>query len=225
MDRLSSCYFCGAALDASLSEYPVVPSDLGPTDDEQRTVVLCPTCRRKVGSIVEPIVATLRADDAPAANDDDQSGLIDESGLDPQPDPDAVGDANETAEGDLLDGGDGEPSDDGSLLGGDPDDERASTATDAGRAGADDEPAGGSDDADEGRTQASSDDDPALTRLEYNKVMRLLQNRQLPVERAEIRDVATSAYEISPREFDAVIDAAVERDLIAEDDGRLVQPE
>ncbi|MFC7028724.1 hypothetical protein ACFQH8_17490 [Halomicroarcula sp. GCM10025710] len=46
MDRLSSCYFCGVAHDESLSEYPVVPKQLHPSEDTQRTAVLCSTCRR-----------------------------------------------------------------------------------------------------------------------------------------------------------------------------------
>jgi len=55
--------------------------------------------------------------------------------------------------------------------------------------------------------------------------MRLLQNRPFPVDRREICEVATSAYEIDQQEFDAVIEAAVERDLIAVENGQFVEPE
>ena len=60
MDRLSSCYFCGGALDASLSEHPVVPPELRSADDEGSTVVLCSTCRRKLGAVVEEVVTAAR---------------------------------------------------------------------------------------------------------------------------------------------------------------------
>ena len=55
MDRFASCYFCGEAFDASLSEYPVVPEALQ-SPDEGPTVVLCRTCRRKLGAVVEEVV-------------------------------------------------------------------------------------------------------------------------------------------------------------------------
>jgi uncharacterized tellurite resistance protein B-like protein len=55
--------------------------------------------------------------------------------------------------------------------------------------------------------------------------MRLLQNREFPVEMAEIREVATSAYQLSDREFEAVIDAARKRDLIAVEDGQIIEGE
>jgi len=64
-----------------------------------------------------------------------------------------------------------------------------------------------------------------MTKLEYNKVMRLLKNRPFPVDKAEIREVATSAYDIDQSEFEAVIDAAVSRGLIAERNGQFVEAE
>jgi len=64
-----------------------------------------------------------------------------------------------------------------------------------------------------------------MTKLEYNKVMRLLKNRPFPVDKAEIREVATSAYDIDQSEFETVIDAAVSRGLIAERNGQFVEAE
>lgn len=64
-----------------------------------------------------------------------------------------------------------------------------------------------------------------ITALEYNKIMRLLQNREFPVERAEIVDVAASAYDLSAAECAEVIDLAVDRDLLDEDGGHLYRPE
>ncbi len=353
MDRLSSCYFCGAALDASLSEYPVVPRELHPDPDQQRSVVLCPTCRRKLGAVIEAVVGTVEDGDGhlaagsgrPTAGDPEGPGAespegpgagdpADRGAVDPDG-PETGGAIGETGlddiqpgEGSLLgDRGGGDPArsgregrDHGPTAGGD---EPSGRGTDAG-AGAETEvttetgsesgpdaemqelfgvdrsgdtdseggnpstgrtghgrDAGGADrreggpgaggasrgenddrhsgteepapadagsaaegdgadegtdanaDTDAGEADDGTDADDAdggeggqsLSRLEYDKVMRLLQNREFPVDRAEIRTVAVSAYEISGERFDRVIEAAVERDLIAEEDGRLVRPE
>lgn len=171
MDQLASCYFCGGALDVSLSEYPVIPKEFRAEGDENKTVVLCGTCRKKLAKIVENVVA------ATAAEPDER--------------------AETTTEDTLFEEGiDGPESSD-------PVDTSGATAT---------------------PTSDGVDDGPTMTRLEYNKVMRLLKNREFPVDRMEIRDVATNAYQISPDEFDAVIDAAIERDLLAEEDGQFVDP-
>jgi hypothetical protein len=65
----------------------------------------------------------------------------------------------------------------------------------------------------------------SVTALEYNKVMRLLQNREFPVDREEIEVVAASAYELAQHECGEVIDLAIDRGLVAERDGKLVRPE
>ncbi|MDS0278160.1 hypothetical protein NDI85_10170 [Halomicroarcula sp. S1AR25-4] len=252
MDRLSSCYFCGAALDASLSEYPVVPKRLQPESASDQRVTLCPTCRRKLATVLREVVAAV--DDDP----EDQSGVMDESGLDPHPDPMAVGDANETGTaveeagsdaGLLEDTSDDETegpldSDEAESQSAEPDrthpmaaadetddadESSGTTATESASPGAvettaaESEPESANEVADTGTDDTS--DDPSLTRLEYSKVMRLLQNRQLPVDRSEIRAVAVNAYDIEPEEFDAIIDAAVDRGLIGEENGQFVAAE
>jgi hypothetical protein len=62
------------------------------------------------------------------------------------------------------------------------------------------------------------DIDQSLTKLEYNKVMRLLQNREFPVDREEFVIVAANAYGLAQSECNAVIDLAIDRGLIAEDE-------
>jgi len=88
---------------------------------------------------------------------------------------------------------------------------------------------GGSERASGGGADAGSGEpDPARTTvsaLEYNKVMRLLQNREFPVDRAEIQTIAANAYGLAESECAAVIDLAIDRGLIAEQDGQLVRPE
>jgi len=322
MVDLSSCYFCGAAMDVSLSEHRVVPEALAPTPDEQETVVLCGTCQRKLDRVLTPVVGVAQRHAAERANraGDDAAGNADavtqaEPERDDDPDDpervvpaDLVRDAEAGATGseaaaadDDAEGADGPPfevddstsvfdaaddeaEDDGSdSIFSDgtttiPDDGRsdhgagglgdgitiddadsaatadgadtaanaddtgtaanadgadtaanaddtgtAANADDAGRRGADptspasaDRNATGTDDAD-----ATPDVDPRT----YNKVVRLLKNRDLPVARAEIEAVAGSAYDIPDPECETIIDAAIHRGLVAERDGDLVHPD
>jgi len=219
MDRLSSCYFCGAALDAQLSEYPVVPRRLQSEGTEGKTVVLCDGCRHKLGTILEPVVEAVEGHSTEIA---DYEGTDFES---------IDGSANgEELDGQPLHGEvDDDPNEEGdgidtvSTAGSQPerstDSETAHSASDTDAGGS--AGSGGSQPADDG-TDGDSDG-PSLTRLEYNKVMRLLQHRESPVDRAEIREVATSAYQLAPEEFDRVIDAAIDRGLIAEENGQFVE--
>lgn len=211
MDQLSSCYFCGGALDVSLSEYPVVPTELRAESEDSKTVVLCTTCRKKLATVVEEVVAATEGDDPGSEPlDAADSGRVDDGGFEPI----ATEDGSTTAGND-----DGDDSD--SLLSG------GSSSADrtAGEAGSttETESAAGTTPRD-GASTDDTDDGASLTRLEYNKVMRLLQNREFPVDKSEIREVAVNAYQIRPDEFDTVIDAAVERELIAERDGQFVDP-
>ncbi len=64
----------------------------------------------------------------------------------------------------------------------------------------------------------------SVSALEYNKVMRLLQNREFPVDREEIEAVAASAYELGETECAEVIDLAIDRGLIDEEGGKLIRP-
>ena len=238
MDRLDSCYFCGDAFDASLSEYPVVPKELQPPD-ESPTVVLCGDCRGKLGAIVEEVVSAARED---GSTEDDGSSGRDAAtaggrrdavtaGGDEPTDTAATNGAESADAADLFAEADGETATDADEWESPVSDGSAREETTAATA-SDDTSTGDSGEAEPTATTASDDSstddsgeaEPTLTKLEYNKVMRLLQNRPFPVERAEIREVATSAYEISPAEFDAVIEAAVERDLIAVENGQFVDP-
>jgi len=58
----------------------------------------------------------------------------------------------------------------------------------------------------------------------YNRVVRLLQNREFPVDRAEFEALASSAYELQPDEVSAALDGAIEKGLLDERDGMLRRP-
>jgi hypothetical protein len=330
MEQLSSCYFCGDALDASLEEYPLVPDSLAPTGGDRRTVVLCQPCKRKLDPVVEVVAsAVASADVSPARPETDDDVIVAESEDVPDDDHDhdaestsnsvigetpTAGDAatdetrfdGETGDSqfdsdadDRHDGGDSRPSsesesesDIGSTLGDDEDvlrpvggdstdepdagtsspkgtgnpsredagnssreDAGNSSQREAGNSSGGEEPrqrtytsgtraggrptgqsqggnggegSAGDENGDEGSagdendgTGGESDRDLTLSRLENTNVMRLLQNREFPVERDDFVIVASSAYEVSPRHCEKVIDLAVKHDLLREEDGDL----
>ena len=262
MNQLSSCYFCGGALDVSLSEYPIIPKSLDPEAENQGTVVLCSTCREKLATIVKPAVEAAKADahetaeTAGDAGTTEPPGLLDESEtpMTGEQTTDELTTGEQTTDKSITTDSVVEPADDGSLLGDDsastagqkqsaqsPETADATTESDTTNAAAADttdrqpaEPTTSSDSTartESGDTECgadsddknNTDDDPSLTKLEYNKVMRLLQNREMPVDRAEIREVAVNAYDIDGEQFDAIIDAAVDRDLIGQANGQLIE--
>jgi len=273
MEQLSSCYFCGAALDAQIEPYQVIPPQLDPDSGRQRAVSLCPSCRQKLANVVETVVGATDAEAASAVDDvtpvEPEEPLLDEPEADASDsettdadrtdddaetaaeaesaasrDPDNRGESIERADSGQSTAGTerqtetatGRPGDRSTQS--DPLSSDRSDETDEGQSATHANPAGQSRDdtdqsaatetstaSDESATddaEPSSDDGPSLTALEYNKVMRLLQNREFPVERAEIHEIATSAYQVSDREFDAIIDAAIERGLLDEENGQLV---
>ncbi|MFC6955292.1 hypothetical protein [Halorubellus litoreus] len=306
MADLSSCYFCGAAMDVSLRESTVVPEALAPTPAHQTTVVLCGTCERKLERVLDPVVAAANASATTrAAATDDSTAGGDATAADAGDEPDATGagdadavvppsilsdvaddDASTTTDGDASAderdatgtasaaddtaetasaGEDGTPFevDDTTSVFDDADD----TASNSVFADANDAPTTPIQDAesdddtdgiafdDQSReetaatnrestpstasasnaspdgsiddTSASSSerDTPDVDPRTYNKVVRLLKNRDLPVPRAEIESIAGSAYDIPDHECEAIIDAAIQRGLVAEADDQLTHPD
>jgi hypothetical protein len=79
---------------------------------------------------------------------------------------------------------------------------------------------------DDGETAESESDKPAiLSTPAAQKIIKLLQNRDFPVERGEIEVVASNAYEIPQQDCDDVIEALVSEGYVGERKGELVRPE
>jgi len=72
---------------------------------------------------------------------------------------------------------------------------------------------------DAGGTDGSTDRD--FSRSAYNKVVKLLQNREFPVEEEEIATVAGSAYGIGRRETDEVIETLIDRGILERDGSQI----
>jgi hypothetical protein len=73
---------------------------------------------------------------------------------------------------------------------------------------------------DDADADASGDDPPTG----YRKVVRLLQNREFPVERASFVDLASNAYELDEVDVSASLDRLVERGALVESGGELQKP-
>lgn len=80
---------------------------------------------------------------------------------------------------------------------------------------------GGSDEAPSKPTDPSAEAMMGDDTEAYRKVIRLLQNRDFPVRRDEIEELATSAYELGPRECSDAIDAIIQKGLLVEEEGTL----
>jgi len=234
MPQLSACYFCGTALDDPVDDYPIVPEDLRTEDADPTTVTLCQSCHEKLDAVVAELGDALRTAqsdsptvDAPADADDllvDPDTEPTASSASPGTDADvnAVPDPRQTDETTTETG----PEEQSSTHSEPEVSESTAAAPDAGAAGdstAADDP-GDADDAEDAE-RAVVEGKHDISALEYNKVMRLLQNREFPVDREEIEIVAANAYQVARSDCATVIDVAVDRGLIAEDDGQLVKPE
>lgn len=278
MSDLTSCYFCGTALDAPVERYPLTPPSIDATTG--RSVALCPTCRRKlvkvleiVGEEFDAVVAEDDADDdtaaaaedtatdeSPEATDEvateedatdetgEQEDATDETGEqqdstgetdDPFEPTDETEDpfepATEVAEDDSGttddEHGDDTPAGD-STDADSPADSAKSTDVDPVAAT---DPTAGDGGANPGAEATDESESPAdaggggkpdlLSTPAAQKVIKLLQNREFPLEREEFEIVASNAYDIPMGDCEEVIDTLVAEGYVAEDGSMLTRPE
>lgn len=231
--RELDCDFCGAT---AAGAYEVLPASLDPTPDEQVRVVLCGDCRETLDGVLAPLLARLgdgAADGGsvtagppegasagtPASGTGE--GSVSASAPATESGSDARADTDYDAQADARSGSPDASSDDAVII-------------DASKRGPDAEAADESDDADagdDGSTDADAegeDDSPTDANTDpseepegFRQVMRLLGNREFPVDRAEVVDLAGSAYDLDRSESDRIIDYAVENDVLEEDGGEL----
>ena len=70
----------------------------------------------------------------------------------------------------------------------------------------------------DGRDGGADDDDVPDG---YYKVLRLLQNREFPMERADLTALVTGAYDVSEPQCDRIVETAVERGVLVADGSTL----
>jgi hypothetical protein len=201
MPDLTSCYFCGTAEAAEAG--PAVPPSLDPPEAVQQSVILCPACREKLTAVLDPVFeAGVGGAERSEATADGPAPRT-ESAPDGRPARDGADGADSETE-DASDGItiDRVPGPDEAADAGGSDE---STATSAGESGDGD--------------GAVADDPPE----EYYTVLRFLENRDFPVERAEVATVVAGAYDLGEREVGEILDAAVRRGVLVEVDGTLAR--
>jgi hypothetical protein len=250
MRQLRACDFCG---DEAEGVYEVIPPELSPTEAEQRRLALCESCVGTLELTLEPLLSRLGvdgADDEPDGNaeparsepastsqtestepesradrdspdelDADLSG--DRRSLPSNDSESAAGDVDDavsTAETMTADTADQLKDGTGSISG--PTDEitrdtGASTRDATAPAESEDAPADAP-----STTDAAIDDEPE----DFRTVMRLLGNREFPVDRAEIVELAESAYELDEAHIERILAYAVDRGLIVDDGTTLRKP-
>lgn len=201
MRAVHSCDFCG---DDAVGTYDVVPEDLLRTDADQRRVALCSHCYDTLETVLEPFLdgettETVSTDDAesePAAASTAEHATTSATS--------AAVDAEARAEGIAI--GRRETGDDAD----DEDDDTAATS-DVARNGQ--SPS-------EEQVEAETPDVPPEPD-QFRKVMRLLNNREFPVDREGFAELASGAYELGDDHVADIIDYAVDRGVIVDDDGTL----
>ncbi|MFB6091476.1 MAG: hypothetical protein ABEK02_00525 [Haloquadratum sp.] len=212
MRHLRTCDFCG---DDAAGAFEVVPPELAPTAAEQRRVALCEDCRATLEHLLEPLLSRLDApDDGGAAATETDEGET--TGTETR------GFASDASQSDspldpLSDDGatSGESSPSGAVTG-DPDD---GDAVSWGEVNA---PSPAESEAVEESEPAS--ESTAEEPEDFRTVMRLLGNREFPVDRAEIVDVAAGAYDLDERHVEEILEYAVDREVLVDDGGTLTKP-
>ena len=233
MRQVRTCDFCG---DDATGLYEPLPASI---PDAPR-LLLCDACRDRLSSVVDPLVAHLGGDgDAgvgPASSPRDAS-----SGASPgRTGPDAAADdlaerewPEDPGEASVEPTGsaDGEATDGPSRTSNRPsvepaaDDDPDSTPESVGA-----EAAAAAPSADPAEEVSVSESRDASGRSQterggaprgYRKVMRFLENRQLPIDRAEAERLASEAYDLDAGEVGTAIDHAVQYGRLREVSGEL----
>lgn len=251
MQRLSSCYFCGDAVDAAIEEYPLVSSDRFESLETDQRVVLCPSCRRKLTTVIERVLEAALGgrptDGDPEEllaemDDGEEMSVTKIESIDP---PDQLGTSGEAADGtdasagqpaesdpatngadeDAEDGAEQEDQRDEPAPSIDSDGPAADGDVDNGAAGQQSEGEDTDEDPSDGTESAAAvvEAEVGYQKAEFNRVVRLLQNREFPVEIDELTVVAESAYGIDEETTHAIVDALIERGVVADNGDELVR--
>ena len=208
MARLEACYFCGTAEDAPLREVNVTPRRRRDDPEAAVTLTLCRSCERKLERVLSGLFEHVESRDsggeAEPAEAEEEAEPIDRIDVD-------SGGKGRRGRRELFD----DPPVDS-----DQDDEAAPTEDDEEDAEIiEEEPA-----VTARATVNSKEALDGVSVAEYNRVMRLLQNREFPMARGAFVDLAASAYDLPEETVETVLDAVIEQGALADRDGELAKP-
>ncbi|GAB3033288.1 hypothetical protein [Natronobiforma cellulositropha] len=245
MHALRSCDFCGTD---AVGTFEVVPPELEPTEREQRRVVLCRACQERLDVLLEPLLARL---DAPASDDGRRAATTtpDDERAEHRTAETAPDDGTERSRptrrsitrAGASAGRDEDVKVEDDEPGGQKGDGRTASeppraAASAGRGGATEGITLGRGDTRATAERSTTDDETAAAAKTeestsderppkaYGSVLRLLQNREFPIERSAAESLAAGAYDLERHEVEAVIDHALEQGELREDGSNLHRP-
>ncbi|PSQ08688.1 hypothetical protein BRC93_14550 [Halobacteriales archaeon QS_5_70_15] len=213
MREVRTCDFCD---EEAAGTFEVVPPERDPSG-EGRRMVLCPTCRDTLDSVLEPLLDREGTEGVPetTAEPGTTTVVAEPAGDEPAGD-EPAGDEPEPSPGDGA-GGNGRdrgPASDGAS----PENRGPRGDVESGESGG--EPTGG--DLEEplgGRPRSARSGTPSG----YRKVVRFLEGREFPMDREEAETLAAEAYGIDRQAVAAAIDHAVKHDRLREAGGKLRQ--
>lgn len=202
MSDLQSCYFCSTP--ENVQAYAVIPPRFTPDGDDPQSAVLCGQCKTKLLQVIEPLTEQLGDG---AAGSKRSAGETVRDTSDPTT-PNESGDSAVT----IASSNEGRRSDDAETAGS----EGSETA------GNGDSETAGNEPSESAQTAASG---PAgeSTPPSYRRAMRMLSNREFPLDRSEVESMLAGAYELERHELNAVLDHAVETGRLREEDGQFYE--
>ena len=204
MRPLRNCDFC---TDDALGTFEVLPPELEPTEAEQQRLALCEECKGRLEGVIEPLLARLETSTREDEPTDERTpteitiggeGTVEESTGAENPEGNSLGDGIESRETAADSSHERDLLEEDGTAGDDPND---LLGTD------EDEPGG--------KTRPPR---------AYAKVMRLLRNREFPMKRTAVEELAAGAYDLEAHEAAAIVDHAVDEGEFLEDGGTLRRP-
>ncbi|MFC7130413.1 hypothetical protein [Haloferax chudinovii] len=226
MRELRTCDFCGAD---AVGVFEVLPPALTPADD-QRRVVLCEHCEETLSEVIAPLLSRLGVDADVDVADDARA----ETGASAAPERTASGSVGEAASVDVnaVDPAPTPPEPANHDSPGEADDSDETEQTDKTEQTDETRPADDAEQTDDEPESAAAEETQASPESsgrgeeppKFRKVIRILQNREFPVERAEVEALASGAYDLDDDEVADIFDYAIERGLLVDDSGTLRRP-
>jgi hypothetical protein len=237
MVEFSDCYFCGS-VEEEVEQHPVIPPSTDPPTDRQRRVVLCTSCREKLERVTGSIVAHLDPGAADRAGASARVGegasmssvaegtsmeFIGEVGTSGAGTPGDATDGTETP-GEQLDAEETEQADAEETEQADAEETEQADAEETEQADAEETDETGETEMEEtetGETETEEADGPVELPSETRKILRLLENREFPVDREEINTVAANAYGVDADDVEVVFDTLIHQGRLREENGML----
>lgn len=198
MPDLQSCYFCGTP--DSVQEYAVIPPRFTPDGESPQSAVLCEQCKTKLLQVIEPLTEQLDSGSRSSAGTTPSATQSADSTQPDEPAESGITKSSSENRG-VSEGG----ADDGVFDEGVVDD-------------------GEVDDADATSASSGPSAEEASTPPNYRRAMRMLSNREFPLDRSEVESMLAGAYDLERHEVNAVLDHAIEEGRLVEDDGQFHEP-